>query len=513
MNLPKPSRTLLILALPLAAYLGLRTPGLWRAPIFNDEAIYSLWVAQMLGRPGVESALAPWHDDKMGPLPWAIAVIDAAAWPGKWGPLLLWRYVSLFCGLISTALIMFLAWRMAGPDERRRTLAAFAAGLGWAVWPLAVVHERMALFDGPLVMAWLIAMLAVQTLPRTSTTMRRAILTGLACALPMAIKTSGLPALAIGGIVIFYQWFRNRIGAREFFAFCFSAAIVAVPLLALSASYGTFSTIQHRYLQADGGRMGADSLALLAQLAKLMWFSIFWPALIVMCIGVLTRRPAESGAGASRLWLAIWSLAPIALMVLIGKNGLVYTRYYLPFLAPAWIAFGLGVAWLDSRIPRLIAIGLMFFACVAPTWQSFIWRKAPDRMLFLEQDYHQYVTGWPSGRQIESLRASLEPLYEHGRVEFITFNAYANPAVGLRYIERNRADRLRVLEVKTPEEAARRLTASSPNFTKLLFEIAGRDPFERAKLPPEAVVFWSFHSGGPWPHDQKIWWIPPATPK
>ncbi len=510
MNWPKPNRTLLILMLPLAACLGLRAPGLWRAPIFNDEAIYSLWVAQMLGHPSLESALLPWHDDKMGPLPWSVAVLDAAAWPGKWGPLLLWRYMSLACGLFSTGLIMLLAWRMAdGPDPRRRRLAAFAAGLGWAVWPLAVMHERMALFDGPLATAWLVAMLAVQTLPRRGST-RRAAAAGLACALPLAIKTSGLPALAIGGAVCVYLWVRERIGARQLAAFCAAAAAVALPLLALSASFGTFATIQHRYLQSGGGHLGADFPVLLGQLARLLWFSIFCPALALMAIGALTKRSGQSGPDASRLWLAAWSLLPIGLMLLVGKNGTVYTRYYLPFLAPAWVAFGLGAAWLLGRLPGPAAIGLMLLACVGPTWQSLTWIKTPDRALLADQDHHQYVSGWPSGRQVETLRAALEPLYARGRVDFITFNSYANPAAALQYIERNRPDRLRIVEVKTTAEAARLLAEPSPGATRLLFEIAGRDPFDAAQLPHGAATLWSFHSGAPWPHDQKVWWIPPA---
>lgn len=509
----KLNRMLPILALPLAVYLGLRAPGLWRAPIFNDEAIYGLWVAQMLGHPSVETALLPWHDDKMGPLPWSVALLDAAAWPGKWGPLLLWRYVSLFCGLISVCLIMFLAWRMAGPDPRRRTLAAFAAGLGWAVWPPAVLHERMALFDGPLAMAWLIAMVSIQTLPRESISLRRAILTGLACALPMAIKTSGLPALAIGAAFILYKRNRARIRTPQLVGFFAAAALVSLPLLALSVSFGTFSTIHHRYLQADGGRIGGDFAILLAQLARLMWFSIFWPALILISIGSLTRRSEETGRDASRLWLAAWSLAPIALMLLIGRNGTVYTRYYLPFLAPAWIAFGLGAAWLHSRLPRRFAVALMFLGCVGPAWQSLVWTKTPDRALLLDQDFHQYVAGWPSGRQIVNLRAALEPLFTRGPVEFITFNAYANPAAALQYIERTRPDRLRIVEVKTATEAARLLTEPSSQSTRLLFEIVGRDPFDPARLPPNAAVFWSFHSGGPWPHDQKLWRIPPSPPQ
>lgn len=508
------NRPLLILILPLAAYLGLRAPGLWRAPIFNDEAIYSLWVAQMLGHPSIESALQPWHDDKMGPLPWSVAVIDAAVWPGKWGPLLLWRYVSLFCGLISTCLIMSLAWRMAGPDPRRRRLAAFAAGLGWAVWPLAVMHERMALFDGPLVTAWLIAMLSIQTLPRESISPRRAILTGLACALPMAIKTSGLPALAIGAGFFLYKWARSRIGIRRLIGFLAAASIIALPLLSASLYFGTFSTIHHKYLQPGGGHLGGDFAILLAQLARLMWFSIFWPALILIFIGALTRRTEQTGPEASRLWLAAWSLLPIALILLIGKNGTVYTRYYLPFFAPAWIAFGLGAAWLSSRLPLLLALTLMFFGCVGPAWQSFVWRKTPDHALLLEQDYHQYIAGWPSGRQIENLRAALDPLFARGQVEFITFNAYANPAAALQYIERNRPDRLRIVEVKTTAEAVRLLTEPPPHPTRVVFEIEGRDPFDASLMPANAKPLWSFHSGGPWPHDQRLWWIPtPAPPK
>ncbi|MCE5228095.1 hypothetical protein LLG95_00670 [bacterium] len=515
MAIPKPRPHWILAAVP-AVYLGLRLPGLWHAPIFNDEAIYSMWVARMLGRPGIETALLPWRDDKFGFFPWLVATIDAIGWPGAWGPLLLWRCLSILSGLVTVCLIMAMAWNMAGTDARRRTIAALAAGLGWAVWPLAVMHERMALYDAPLTAAWLVAMAAILMLPRIrAISVRRSLLAGLACALPMAIKMSGLPSLAIGAAVFLLLFKRDRIGMRQLLAFGLGAAVVAIPLFAISVACGTLATIHVKLLQPSGRAIGSDLVLIAGELGRMMWISIFWPGLTIMAIGALAGVRAKSGFDYEhgyehekfRYWLLVWSILPIAIILLAGRYPTVYTRYYLPFLAPAWIAFGLGIAWLWTFLPRLLVLAFVFFSLVAPAWQSFLWIKTPDRALLLDQDRHQYVEGWPSGRQIASLRDALDPLYARGPVEFITFNSYANPSLGIQYLER-RANRFRVVEVRTAADAVRLLADPSPHPTRVLFAVAGRDPFNPKLLPKNAKLLWSFHSGGPWPHDQRLWWLP-----
>ncbi|MEN6627453.1 MAG: hypothetical protein ABFD69_14610 [Candidatus Sumerlaeia bacterium] len=507
-----PTATILV----VAVYLALRVPGLAQAPIFVDEANYSVWVAQMLGSPCLQTALIPWTDDKVGILPWIIAVLDAAGWPGQWGPMLLWRYVSIALGLVTVALLMTMARRLAGPDPSRRGLAMIAAGLGWAVWSAAVIHERMAIFDGALTAAWLFAIYVMETLPRDRIPTRRAAYAGFAVALPAIVKLSGLPALGIGGLTMLWHWRRGRLSGRGLLAYAAVNAAIAVPPVALCLGYGTLAMACRLHMQAGGPGYLENFSSLVRQFGSMMLLSSFPIALAFMLIGAIEAlRPGRSEESAGPSWLLLWVCLPIAMIFAIGKYPGVFTRYYLPFAAPLWIAFGLGVATLSAvvarktRTPAALCGAVFLCGSLAfPAWQSVLWQTDPGRELFTDRDRAQYVTGWPSGRQVGSLRAKIEPLTARGPVELITFNNYTNPASAIRYIERRRPDRFRAIQVRSQAEAVRLLAQPPPSGTRLLLDGGGPGEFDPKLLPASARLFWEFRQTDPWIHTQRVWWVP-----
>jgi 4-amino-4-deoxy-L-arabinose transferase-like glycosyltransferase len=140
------SRGLLTLIVFIAALLRFWNLGAW--PVFMDEDIYT-WGAHSLQSMGLAEAFRTAYWGK-SPFPLYLQGLLGIA---SGDTLLAGRTLSAVSGCATTALCFFLGRRIG--DERQGLVAA---GL-YALSPLAVLHERMALLDAPMTTCLLAGML------------------------------------------------------------------------------------------------------------------------------------------------------------------------------------------------------------------------------------------------------------------------------------------------------------------------------------------------------------------
>jgi hypothetical protein len=489
-------------------YFSLRLPGLARAPLFNDEAFDGLWVAQLLGSPGLETAFAPWRAaGKVGLFVWFVAFLDGLAWPARWGPLLLWRGLAVIAGAISTVLVMIVARRLARPlADRPRTIrlewsAAILAGLGYACWPAAHIHERMALFEAPLVATYLLAILAAARLRAGPPIARRlACLLGLAFALPVAVKLNGAPALALGWATAAWQWRRGAIDRTTFGWIIFASLPPALLAVGPAIAQGSLGGMAREHLQAGaGGGLDPRSMVLIARdFAAAYFHSINLPILILLLWGA---DAAVRSAGRTAVYWLAWTAAPVALIIATGHPASVFSRHYLPFLAPAWALLGIGLADLLGRGRGRVRQAILYVATALSigllAYRSIGWTMHPEQMPLTPGDRNQYVAGWPSGRMLPALQAQMEALARGDRpVEVLTLHDFQNPSVGLAYLYRLRTDQFRVRGVGSIEEVRRLLGESDAAVTRVWLDLGDSARAPEFVAAAQLTPLWSWPANG-----------------
>ncbi len=168
----------LAVALIAASALVLRGYDLLALPIFNDEAVYLRWAADILDQRTRMALFIPVAEDGKQPLYiWlATAVMSVIS-----DPLLAGRIVSVIAGLFSLAGIM-----LAGRWLQGR-LVGLLAGAIYAVAPYTVFFDRMALADSVINMTAIWTFGLALLIPRRANSGRSSVLWGVALGLVMAI--------------------------------------------------------------------------------------------------------------------------------------------------------------------------------------------------------------------------------------------------------------------------------------------------------------------------------------
>jgi dolichyl-phosphate-mannose-protein mannosyltransferase len=393
--------TVLLAAACTAA--GLRLWDLATLPVFIDEDRYSYVALEMTRLPWLEAVLRPMNFLATGisraPL---VLIIQAALVPLAPDPVVAGRWISIASSLLTTLLCFVAGRRLGGP----------AVGLitGWlyALAPLAILHEQMALQDGPLTTAalatTLVSIKAVST--RSWTASALACLLG---SIAVQIKVPGLAlALLPPFLLVLYPGPRSRLRQALLITL---GPLVTYVMLILGPLGASFAEEESRLHIIQPLKMLPHNLT---QAGDTITSYLSVGILILAVIGAILAARAAPRHAATYAFVVLVFIVPWLLL-----STWTPSRYFLPGL-PFVLAFA---ALACVRIPQLLsarnqlagdlASGLCAISLV---WQGFQGLQlVMDRRgaHLSELDDFQYRSNWPSGYGYSEaaafVRSSIEP--------------------------------------------------------------------------------------------------------
>ncbi len=421
-----------VLAVLLAAtYLAIRLAKLGTLPMVSDEGTYIDWGVRAWYARDLSDWLASLEDGKQPLLAW-LMIPFLSTIPDR---LLAGRLTSVACGAVNVALIWSVASHLGQPwGPRTSRLAGPIAGALYVITPVAVVHDRMALYDTLVTTASLMVLLATIHWSERPGWVRM-ILVGFAIAVSVLTKLSALFFVGLVPVVA-VAW--NPASRRQWWQLAQAAFLGA----------GAYSVL---YLSpivdnlADGN-FGRYSLTLgeVMRFPLTLWWAnavfvagsfetyIGLPLTLATVAAVLALfGPAERGAGnissiaanrgQSAFIMAVWIVVPVAAFVLTAK--LIYSRYVVFVLVSTLIPTAIGAAravvhvrgfrlapvkpnW-AHRLANLLpmAITSLWAGAITISCTAFVWplinlpaeapwmndrRYITDRFQYIESNYAGY---------------------------------------------------------------------------------------------------------------------------
>ncbi len=377
----------------LAAWLRLQEIG--TPEPFVDEGANILTALD----PRVRAAFEPLAQGR----PWLVyAFAPAGAFPGH--ILEVARAISAACGLVTVIALGWTLHRLSG------RLAALCGIWIWAVLPLAVFHERLALQD-PMVTAalagsaGLVAAGMGATLPRT----RRLWFLGAGVLFGSAFlfKISALfalPWLALLAVGLR----RQHPGTPGFPGLGWFALGALAPLATLGREVLELGSHLGRYGALPAVAEAGDAAGGLDRLQTwLGWYAGYggWPLALLVIAAIVSRPP-----NLARYFAAGWLITLLVSGTLYNNS---YARYGLPDHIPLVLALALSAGGLfrnPSRIRQWTAITLITLGLGRWTWIAARIGSDPTAAAIPRSEIAQYFTGpWAGG----GTRAVREFLTDH----------------------------------------------------------------------------------------------------
>ena len=316
-------RTWRPLALPIAlcaAYLLTRLVNLGSLPMVSDEGTYITWGVRALYGSGVEEWLASLEDGKQPLLAWLMPPF-LALFEDR---LIAGRLVSVLTGLASLTLLVVLGRRLFGHA------AGWLSGALYVLAPIALVHDRMALYDSLVTTTALLVLLAALRWAECPSAGRTAQL-GACIGLALLTKLSALFFVGLVPLVIAAWRLRSLANWwRLSQAFFIAAACYSVLYLSPIVDNLQEGNFQRYSLTAgEALRFPFDLWLANATFVTLAAGTYLGPALALACVAGLFLAALRTGhtghAGRGGLILLLWVAVPLAAFVLTAK--IIYSRY------------------------------------------------------------------------------------------------------------------------------------------------------------------------------------------
>jgi len=375
------SRGLLTLIVFIAALLRFWNLGAW--PVFMDEDIYT-WGAHSLQSMGLAEAFRTAYWGK-SPFPLYLQGLLGIA---SGDTLLAGRTLSAVSGCATTALCFFLGRRIG--DERQGLVAA---GL-YALSPLAVLHERMALLDAPMTTCLLAGMLCSWESIEKRSWMWTA-LAFVAGGLAVQFKVPGVAAAAMPWLILLtYDGVTSK---RIAIASVTSAGpILSYSALMLSPLGQGLAAQSAELRQSPSWELLGANLLTLQDTAVSYLPAGLWLVALAGAALLLYRRPRTAA-------VFLLSIVCLSLPWLI-LSRFTPSRYYLPSLpfvcslaAVAMVAASGNAArnWRGGAGIAAAGISVMIAAFSGAASVRLVLDHAQAH--FSGQDDWQYRSGWPSG--------------------------------------------------------------------------------------------------------------------
>ena len=342
----------LVAAILGVAYLATRLWNLGLLPMVSDEGTYIDWGVRAWHAQSLGDWLASLEDGKQPLLAWLMPPVLAAV-PDR---LVAGRLVSVACGAVNVALMWTAAMSLARPWGRQvQRLAGPIAAVLAVVAPVALIHDRMALYDSLVTTASLLVL--VTTLRwADAPTVSRTLLLGVAVAVAVLTKLSALffvglapPIAVVWRPASWRAWWRmvqaGFIGAAAYSVLYLSPLVDNLA----DGNFGRYSLTAAEVLAAPVDLWRAN----LEFVGLAMTTYLGWPitvAIPLALVWVTTSRPAVKRGALDTdpsPWhvgaiLAAWVAVPLLAFGLTAK--LIYSRYLVFCLVGALLPVAIATA-------------------------------------------------------------------------------------------------------------------------------------------------------------------------
>ncbi len=307
------ARRVILISL-IAAYLLTRLFHLGALPMVSDEGTYITWGVRALHARGLGDYLASLEDGKQPLLAWLMPPFLAAV-PDR---LLAGRLVSVLCGGATLLLLVRLGRRLYTP------VAGWVAGALYVVAPIALVHDRMALYDSLVTTTALLVLWATLAWAEQPS-WRRAGLLGVAMGVALLTKLSALFFVAlVPAVVLLWRPTALRRWWPLGHAYFLAGAIYSV--LYLSPIVDNIQDGNFQRYSLTAGEVLRLPWALWAKNATFVYeaATTYLGLPLVALLAAATAWGALRGGRSDRVAL-VWAGVPLLCFVLTAK--LIYSRY------------------------------------------------------------------------------------------------------------------------------------------------------------------------------------------
>lgn len=396
----------------IAAFLFTRLYQLSNLPIFTDEAIYTRWA--QIARYDASWRFISLTDGKQPSFVWAQMVMMKFIND----PLLAGRMVSVVAGLLTMLGIFFLT-----REVFKNNKIAIVAALIFALYPFAIVYDRMALYESMMSMFFVWALFLQILLVRTLR-LDIALLLGMVLSGAVLTKSSGFLAIYLMPVLIllfpFYK--KNK----------WSDLLKLVGLLALSAGMANAAYLMLRlspfyhiveekntifiypvseWLKFKNMDKVGNFISNMRGLLDWFWiyFTIPFIGLVVWSFVSGKRLLGE------KILLTLWFLLPLLALGVFGKT--IYPRYVLLMTLSLIPLVAYSLYSLSVKFKKLwIIVLLSAFVFAWPLWTDYYVLTDIARSPIPRLDKDQLINGWPAGGGIKKSIAFFEKEAKKGKI-------------------------------------------------------------------------------------------------
>ncbi|MFH0793057.1 MAG: glycosyltransferase family 39 protein, partial [bacterium] len=376
---------------------------------FNDEAIYLHWAARMGAQPS--SWLHSLEGGKYPVFIWLLA-LSMKIFPD---PLVAGRLVAVLSGLCA----------LAGLFALGRLLSDVPTALGAAalylIFPLVVVHDRLALFDTPLNAFSLWGLALTLWIYRDGNFSKGSLaMLAVVCAAAFSMKITGLESA-------FFAFFAALLyatgGNRR--RYVLSAIFVCVLPLVIFLGFSILSrwagvtdrgvALLHFFVAGPGSSpLFSNMLWIKNGILFFEWVMAYFGLIPVVLVVIGFGRMLKRRGWKDVSLLALWLLVPAIFYLVFG--AIVFARYLIPCATPLLIPMMGGVFVVGGGVKRWCArfsqkralnyglSGAVLILCFYSYLKfSALALSAPARVPYALLDRWQYVSGWPAGTYFPNL--------------------------------------------------------------------------------------------------------------
>jgi hypothetical protein len=479
------------LAAGLAAlYFATRLTNLGLLPMVSDEGTYITWGVRALHAQDFRVWLASLEDGKQPLLPWlmvpALALLEDRLIAG--------RLVSVLLGALNAWLTWGLTRHLLGAR------VAWVAAALYVIAPVALIHDRMALYDSLVTTCALAVLLAALRWSERSN-LRWTLVLGLGMGAAVLTKLSALFFVALVPVAValwrpaaLRRWW---LLAQAYFIAGAAYSVMYISPIVDNLTEGNFQrySLTASEVLALPFAVWLGNSAFVAEAA----LAYLGPPLSLLSVAGLAWVGWRGGRAG---WvLVLWALVPLLALVLTAK--IMYTRYLVFCLVctlPA-AAYAL-VAWWE-RVPRarLLAVALAVVALTPPLQFGARLLFDPARAPWMDDrrwitDRFQYVESNYAGYGLRELAGEL--LEQAGRAPVVVLTRSATgmprdgvtayllekPNVEVALIPENDSSRTRL--EREPERAYHLANQGAPVYYVLTDAPNGEQERRFATLHPEA---------------------------
>lgn len=383
---------LALVLLVLAVYFALRLTNILALPIFTDEAIYVRW--GQIARDDAAWRFISLTDGKQPSFIWAVSAMQSFISE----PLLAARLVSVFAGLF-TMLGLFMIGRELFKSVRIGVISA----LLYMVFPMALVYDRMALYDSFLAMFIVWGFYLTALLARTLR-LDVALVLGMVIGAGVLTKTSAFFSIYLLPFSLLLVNFKKGKNLKIIGRWVILSVVVSVlafiiyNILRLSPFFHIIEEKNALFVYPFGEWLAHPFRFLLGNLTgQFDWVVTYFT--IPVFILVLLAPIVDFKFPRQKLILFLWFFVPFFALALFGRT--LYPRFIffmVLFLLPL-AAYSLNFLFEKIKNKFLFAL-LVLLVFSFQIYADFMIITDFGRAPIADPDLGQYSNDWPSGRGV-----------------------------------------------------------------------------------------------------------------